>query len=67
MTTTVKVSAHCDDDTFVSISEEDADTMANTILHDGEEHEVYAYGDRVITVKEVRRWDLKDNPAVIIE
>ncbi len=50
MTTTVKVTAHCSSDKEVQIH---VSGTIDAVLQDGESKEVYAYDDRVISVKEV--------------
>lgn len=55
MTTTVKIDAHCSDDKEVHVSISDARGDEALILQNGESGEVYAYDDRVISVKEVEK------------
>lgn len=57
MTTTVSVSAHCDKETteVKVITRSPGATDETTTLQDGESTDVYAYDDRVITVKEVKK------------
>lgn len=56
MTTSVTVSAHCDDKTEVSVivgGNEDEDTT----LQNGQEQTFYVYDDRVVVVLEVPKED----------
>lgn len=52
MTTTVKVEAHCDANTtevqIVAFNEV-------TVIQDGETHEVHAYDDHEVTVREIAK------------
>lgn len=53
MTTTVKVTAHCDKErkeVIVGVTGE-----PDKVIQDGESIDVYAYDDRLITVREVRK------------
>lgn len=52
MTTTVKVTAHCASTKEVIIG---VATEPDRVIQDGESAEVYAYDDRLITVREVRK------------
>ena len=52
MTTTVTVKAHCAStkEVIVSVTAE-----PDRVIQDGEEAEVYAYDDRLISVREVKK------------
>lgn len=54
MTTTVKVTAHCADNTEVHVRISHPKHPSEIkVLQDGESVEVYAYDDRIISVKEL--------------
>lgn len=56
MTTTVKIEAHCNNETEVKVVVQDENFEYGdevSILQDGDEHTVYAYDSRVITVTEI--------------
>lgn len=55
MTTTVKVTAHCATNKQVEVS---VNEKLELVLQDGESSEIYAYDDRVISVKEVLKPDV---------
>ena len=55
MTTTIKVSAHCDKDTFVVVEIHNSDGKSTSLMQDGEEQQFYIYDTKKLTVQEVPR------------
>ncbi len=55
MTTTVKVSAHCEHDKQVQISYSDENGLQQQTIQDGEEFEMVVYDDKTCTVQEVAK------------
>ncbi len=53
MTTVVKVRACCSKEKQVEVTVNSAAGREHYVLQDGEEKELYAYDDRVVTVNEV--------------
>ena len=52
MTTNVTIQAHCANDKEVVVSMQDGSYGENYVLQDGEEQTLYAFDERVISVKE---------------
>ncbi|WP_278366904.1 hypothetical protein [Marinobacter salarius] len=52
MTTNVTIQAHCSDDKEVVVSMQDGSYGETHVLQNGEEQTLYAFDDRVISVKE---------------
>jgi len=61
MTTTVKVEAHCDDNTEVIVSVTDYSintdnaNFEDVVMQDGESVDFYVYDNREITIKEIEK------------
>lgn len=55
MTTTVKIEAHCSDNEEVHVTLTDTGLAETSVLQNGETKEIYAYGSRIITVKEINK------------
>ena len=58
MTTSIKLTAHCNPETTQVLVRRTNDTLMSVeeiLLEDGETFEYYVYDDKVVTVKEVKK------------
>lgn len=57
VTTTIKIDAHCADDTQVEIqiATGSPEGFERVVIQDGESHELHVYDEREVTIREVKK------------